>query len=415
MSKSQTVKGGGNTAARGIATISAGVTAFYDRATIANTVLGGGQTNIKVFLEPSAAIPVTYFTGGGSGTITAASAGDTLSVTGAKWLIKGSTKGGDSIHSAAKNATINVSGAGDAQGTWQNGADTTPSNYVALTAGNAVVNADGQKDLILSSGGKDTVNAYNSATVEVNGGAVTINAAGSGPVLAFFENGGGALTFINNSTVSATVSGAVPGGTAGSVTAFGGAGGGVYVGGPGGNNSLVGGSGTVTLVGAGTNNYLEAAGYSSNYFSQNVLEAGNGGGILVADSSTGYNEFLGGTGNDTISSAGAGAQTYYIGASGAESITGSTTSGAQNEYIFDQSSNGAGQDTIANFRHGLDHIDINLNGTLSGVTISGFTGFGTIGAASYGTMVSLSDSTKIYLYGLSSSALSTSIIGGTHI
>jgi hypothetical protein len=414
MSRSSKTPPTTTTPAPTVITISGAVREFFDEATAANTVIGSGQTHIKVFLEPSAAIPVVYYTNGGSGTVMAASAGDSLFITGQKWSVTGSGLGAESINSAANNATISISGSGNAQGSWQNSADTTASNTVGLSAGNAFVFSNGSKDLIESSGGKDTVEASNSAEVEVNGGSVTVVANGIGPVVAFFNNGGGALRFINNSTVSATVSGVVSGGKSGSATAFGGVGGGVYIGGLSGNNSLVGGSGAVTLVGAGSNNYLEAAAYSSAYFNQNILNAGNNGGsaVLLADSTTGYNEFIGGTGNSTITSFGSGKQTYYVGASGTECITGSTVSGATNEYIFNQDSTGSGQDTIANFRLGTDHIDVNYNGSLTGVTIKGFT---SLSGGVTGTVVSLSDNAKIYLVGITGSTLSTSIIGGTHI
>jgi hypothetical protein len=231
-------------------------------------------------------------------------------------------------------------------------------------------------------------------------------------VIAYFDStGGGKLDFINNSTVSATVSGNIPGGSGGSLTVFGGVGGGVYIGGSGGNNSLVGGSGAVTLIGAGNNNHLSVSGYSSSYAGQNVLRAGGGGAVMVAESPSGYNEFYGG-GTDTITSYGHGAQTYYVGTTGTERYTGSTVSGATNEYIFDQDTSGSGNDIITNFRLGTDHIDVNLNGTLSGVTIrsiEALTGTHT------GSVVLLSNQTTIQLYGVSTSALSVSIIGGTHI
>jgi hypothetical protein len=279
-----------------------------------------------------------------------------------------------------------------------------------------VVNSFGTNDLIESFAGHDTIRADGSANVLVDGGHVTVDANGGGPVIAFFSgSAGGALDFINNSTVSATVSGNVPGGSGGSVTAFGGVGGGVFIGASGGNNSLVGGSGAVTLVAAGNNNHLKAAGYSSSYSGQNVLEAGysSNGDVMIAESTSGYNQFHGGSsGADTMESFGQGAQTFYVGAGGPESIVGSTVSGASNEYIFDQDSTGNGQDIITNFRLGTDHIDINYNGTLSGVTIKSFN---ETGGTHPGTFIELSNNTTITLYGVNASSLSTSIIGGTHI
>jgi hypothetical protein len=406
------VTGTGNTGIPGYVSIAGGVKDFIDDTSIASTIEGSGQKNIVAWLALDTGVPVTYFTGGGNGTVVGGGAGDSVVLSGTKWVFEGYSQGAATVADAAGAATISVAGQGSATGN-ATGPDSTPSNFVELAGAMALVNSSGSNDLIESFAGSDTVKFSGSGNLEINGGNVTVNAAGSGPVRAIFAgNGGGTLDFINNSSVSATVSGNIPGGSGGSATVFGGVGGGVYVGGAGGNNSLIGGSGNVTLVGAGTNNYLEAAGFASSYASQNVLEAGSGGGVLIADSTTGYNQFYGGTGNSTISTAGAGAQTFYVGASGTEYITGSTAAGSTNEYIFNQNSTGSGQDTIANFRLGRDHIDVNLNGTLSGVTIAGIS---TIGGGQSGTIVNLSDKTQIYLYGVSPSALSTSIIGGTHI
>jgi hypothetical protein len=382
--------------------------------TVPTTIMGSGGESVSYGLgTPGSTVPTVLNTNGGSGTVTAGGQNDFVFLSGGIWCVKGAAVGGDSVNSNAGSVTIGTSGSGTATGSATNRTDTTPSNVVGLAGTSAVVNSSGSNDLIESYSGSDTINVSNSANVLVNGGAVTVHATGSGPVVAFFNSiGGGTLDFINNSTVAATVSGNIPGGGGGSATAFGGVGGGVYVGGSAGNNSLVGGSGAVTLIGGGTNNYLEAAGFSSSYAGQNVLEAGSGGGVLVADSTSGYNEFYTGTGTSTVTSFGKGAQTYYVGASGSAQITGSTVAGSTNEYIFDQDSTGSGSDVITNFRLGTDHIDINLNGNLSGVTIKAID---TLGGGASGSLVSLSDGTTIQLYGVSKSSLSTSIIGGTHI
>jgi hypothetical protein len=412
MSTSETISGSGNTGLPGYVTIGAGVKFFYDEATVATTVEGSGQTSLNAQLGSE---PVLYFTGGGSGSITASGPGDALFLSGSKWLFNGSSLGAESIYSTAGNATINTRGTGSATADAE-GFPTTPSNFVELAGTNAVVNSFGTNDLIESFAGHDTIHADGSANVLVDGGHVTVNVNGYGPVRAAFSGtAGGTLDFINNSSVSATVSGNVPGGYGGSVTAFGGAAGGYYAGASGGNNSLVGGAGAVTLVGAGNNNHLKAAGYAASYEGQNVLIAGIGsnGDVMIAESTSGYNEFHGGSsGADTMESFGQGAQTFFVGAGGTESIVGSTVSGAANEYIFDQDSTGNGQDIITNFRVGTDDIDINLNDSLSGVTIASFNA---IGGAHPGTFIELSNNTTITLYGVSPSTLNHSIIGGTHI
>jgi hypothetical protein len=428
MGHTETVTGNGNTDTPGYVTIAAGITSFVDEVDLPNTVQGAGQTNIAISLGANGSFaPVTYISDGGNGTVNTANFGDFASLSGAHWLFQGAATGGETVYTAANNSTVFTNGQGQAV---SNPQDTTPSNVVSLHGTSALVGSDGLKDLIEAYtghstinvgddatvkvfGGSARVNASNIATVAMEGGAATVDATGSGPVIAYFDStGGGKLDFINNSTVSATVSGNIPGGSGGSLTVFGGVGGGVYIGGSGGNNSLVGGSGAVTLIGAGNNNHLSVSGYSSSYAGQNVLRAGGGGAVMVAESPSGYNEFYGGSGTDTITSYGHGAQTYYVGTTGTERYTGSTVSGATNEYIFDQDTSGSGNDIITNFRLGTDHIDVNLNGTLSGVTIrsiEALTGTHT------GSVVLLSNQTTIQLYGVSTSALSVSIIGGTHI
>jgi hypothetical protein len=134
---------------------------------------------------------------------------------------------------------------------------------------------------------------------------------------------------------------------------------------------------------------------------------------MLASSTTGYNEFHGDTGSDTMVSHGSGAQVFYVGAAGQELMTGSTTSGATNTYVFDQATTGSGSDIITNFNLTRDNIYINLGATVnSSVTIQSFS---SLGGATSGTVVYLSDHTSIQLYGVSTSSLNHSIIGTTHI
>jgi hypothetical protein len=384
------------------------------------TITGNNSANfLAVFSSQSG---VTFNSGAGSGTVVAGGPNDFINVTGtgpdAFWSVIGNALGGDTTNSTATDAFIQIYGQGNAVNN-AIGAVSTPSNVVGLAGTNATVVSNGTNDLIETYAGSDYVSVTGSANVLINGGADTVYAtAGSTAVRAFFNLFGGTLDFINNSTVAATVSGAVPGASGGSTTAFGGVGGGVYIGGNSGNNSLIGGSGAVNLVAHGTNNILSVSGFGGSYATQNILAAGEGGATLSAASTTGYNEFYGGIsaasggGTDSIISFGSGAQTYYIASSGSENITGSTVAGASNEYIFDQDSSGSGSDVITNFKLGKDHIDINYNGALSGVSISGFD---SLGGSNSGTIIYLSDKTTIQLYGVSKSSLSTSIIGGTHI
>jgi hypothetical protein len=373
------------------------------------TINGGGASNtVAVFAAEST---VSYFTGGGSGTVAAGGGGDFIVASGQTWSLNGASTGNDTINSVAANATVTTYGQGKATGN-AIGSDTTPSNVVGLAGSSATVISNGTNDLVETYAGNDIVSVNGSANVLINGGSDTVYAtASSTAVKAFFNLFGGALDFINQSGVAATVSGAVPGASGGSTTAFGGIGGGVYIGGLAGNNSLVGGTGSVTLVGAGTNNFLSAQGSYGSYATQNELKAGDGGATLVAGASTDYNEFYGGLGTDSIVSFGSGVQSFYVGTAGSENITGSTASGASNNYYFDQDSSGDGADVITNFIFGRDNIYINLNSSVSGVAISGYTAIN--GGAN--TIVTLTDNTTITLYGIKASQLSASIIGGTHI
>jgi len=383
---------------------------FVDAQATENIVGNGSDDFSATFGSASS---VSFNSGGGSGTIVVGGADDFVDVTGTTWSIVGNADGSSTVNSSAMAGTeVEVYGQGNAANN-AIGADTTPSNVVGL-AGNASVFSFGTNDLIETFSGNDVITVYNSANVLVNGGADTVYAAaGSTAVRAFFDLSGGQIFFINNSTTSATVSGDVPGASGGNVTAFGGAGGGVFIGGCAGNNSLIGGTGDVTLVGAGANNYLEAQGYDSASAGENVLSAGAGGAYMLATSTTGYNEFHGGSGTDTIVSYGSGAQVYYVGALGQEQITGSTTSGATNEYVFDQAPSQGGADVITNFRLGTDHIDINLDTSVNGVvTIQSYQ---SLGGAQSGSIIFLSDNTTIQLYGVNASSLNASIVGGTHI
>jgi hypothetical protein len=392
-------------------TVPSDETTLFVDAPAVEKILGNGSNDFSATF--GSASTISFNSDGGSGTVVVGGAGDFVGVTGTNWSISGNASGSSTVDSSATAGTeVQVYGQGNAVNN-AIGADTTPSNVVGL-AGNASVLSYGSNDLIETFSGNDVVTVYNSANVLVNGGADTVYAAaGSTAVRAFFNLSGGEMCFINNSTSAATVSGDVPGASGGNVTAFGGAGGGVFIGGSAGNNSLIGGTGKVTLVGAGANNYLEAQGYATAGVGENVLSAGAGGAYMLATGTTGSNEFHGGTGTDTIVSYGSGAQIYYVGALGAEQITGSTTSGANNEYVFDQTPAQGGSDVITNFRLGTDHIDINLDASVNGaVTIQSYQ---PLGGAHSGSLIYLSDNAIIQLYGVNSSTLNYSIIGGTHI
>jgi hypothetical protein len=387
-----------------------GSTALDISAPGTETIAGNGAANFTATFEANAS--VSFNSNGGGGTVTDYGGGDLANISGGAWTVTGASAGGDTIASTAASAYIATYGQGKATGN-AIGQDSTPSNIVGLAGSNATVSSNDSSGLIETFSGNDVISVNGSANVLVNGGADTVYAtAGSTAVRAAFNLFGGTLDFINTSGISATVSGAVPGASGGSCTAFGGTGGGVYIGGNAGNNSLVGGTGSVELVAAGTNNFLSAAGSFSSYATQNIMIAGAGGATMIGGASSGYNEFYGGSGTDVISTAGAGAQTFYVGSTGSEKITGSTASGAVNQYFFNQDTSGGGQDVITNFRLGVDRIAVNGNGGLTGVAISGVS---PLGGAHAGSIIFLNNGTTIQLYGVSAGSLAASVVGATSI
>jgi hypothetical protein len=204
------------------------------------------------------------------------------------------------------------------------------------SAGNDTINLVGQ--------GTDFVSVYGNAAVEITDAVANVTAEGNATTNFFWDSAhsGGSLNFVNNSTAAATIHiGVFAGGVtdAAHVTAFGGAGGGFFVGGAAGSNSLVGGTGAVTLVGAGSGDFLEAQSAGDN-----VLAQGSGNETLVATSATGSNSFgaglnYPGLGNPqatgVISTEGSGAQTFFFGnVPSGETVYGSTTAGATNNYFL---------------------------------------------------------------------------------
>ncbi|MDE8349651.1 MAG: hypothetical protein POG74_09245 [Acidocella sp.] len=369
------------------------------------TISGNGSNNqLDIFGANSS---VYFNTNAGSGTVVAGGAGDYVGLEGGSWSFVGSTDGGDTVNTSASNSAISVYGSGpNANGF---GAQNSPSNVVGVVQGTVTVNTYGSNDFVGFNGaGSGVVSVHGSGNVLIDGAVVTVfAAAGSGSVNAFFSHDGGVLNFINNSSGAQTVSGDIQGAIGGNVTAFGGAGGGYYQGGFGGNNSLVGGTGAVTLIGSGSSTYELAA---SSIGGGNALFADSAGGstTMIGATGSGNNLFAGATGSLVVSTSGYGTQSYFIGASGQENLTGSTVTGAQNNYYFLQDSTGAGSDIITNFNITKDNLFINpfTTDTVTGANTGGVSivniaqNFGSGG----GVIVSLSDSTTIKMYGVSLTA-----------
>jgi len=358
------------------------------------TVTGNGSTGFLATFGSLAG--VTFNTNGGSGTVVAGGPSNNTLLTGNAWSYVGSGVGGETVAAVAANSIVNVFGS--VQG------GSFFSNVVSLDTDSITAMAGGTNDLIESYAGHGgVVSVTGGANVLVNGGSITVYAAaGVTSVNAFFENGGGQLYFVNQSSTKVTVSGAVNSSVSGGeVTAFGGTGGGEYQGGTGGNNYLVGQSGLVTLIGAGGSSTLTASSSDTTGTGYNQLIAGASGNTsMVGESGSGANQFnlQNASGSATVVSFGSGTQTYFVGSVGQEQFTGSTVTGASNYYFFDQDSTGQGSDIITNFNFTTDHLLINDNSSVGGVSIGGIAS--NVGSGG-GVIVSLTDNTTIKLYGVS--------------
>lgn len=326
----------------------------------------------------------------------------------------GSVTGSVAVSSSYSAVVVQVPGDLTVNGSGAN----QQTTYLLGGASNVVLNTNGASNAtttqIIAAGGNDTLNLSGSNSATVTGGmdrvrtlagTNTVVASGSATVTAGTPtNYAGTLDFINNSSASAVVLGG-----AGSVTAFGGNAGGSFTGGTSGNNSLVGGNGSVFLVGGGSGDTLEAGANGATTSSgPNYLFAGAGNETLIATSVTGNNLLQAGGGSDAITASGSGAQ-YFFGAGGSATMTGSTVSGATNVYFFSNSSLTGGSDIITNF--GKNSQVIALNGT----KISSIASLAQSQAAPQGgSLVSLSDGTKVSLLGVNSSTLQ-GFVGGSAI
>jgi hypothetical protein len=377
-------------------TVPTGYNALFVQAPGTETISANASNFLAVFGDNS----TVNFSANGSGTVVASSSGDDVGLLGSAWSFVGSSRGGDSVNLGASNSAVSVYG--------------PLENVVGLGGTGETIQSYGSKDLIdVFTNSSGVVSMNGGGNVLVDGGASTVYAtAGSTSVNAFFEHNGGDLYFINQSTVQATVSGAIQGAVGGNVTAFGGAGGGVYEGGLGGNNSLTGGTGLVTLYGVASGDTLTAAASSTVPGSQNVLSARLSGGntTMIGASTSGANEFDGGTGTLVVSTQGSGNQNFFVGASGSENFTGSTVTGAHNTYYFLQDSTGSGSDVITNFNTSTDELSIDqIGGNLHQVSIAGIQqNFGSGG----GSVVYLSNNTSIKLYGVTVAQADAATVGG---
>jgi hypothetical protein len=323
-----------------------------------------------------------------------------------------------------ENATVGSSiYAGGGSNNITLGDDAAPNvllNDTVYSTGNDTLNLLGQGSVVAS------ITGSANDLVEMEDSQMTVTATGNSTV--FFNwaapTSGGKLYFVNNSTAAATVNSSVFNTANGtfvapnSVTVFGGAGGGYYNAGQAGNNLLVGQAGLVTLVGAGNNDVLSVSGASSGS-RQNALFAGSGSETLVATASTENNFFQGSykypglgnpVGNDLISTAGAGQQSFAL-ANGNDTIYGSTAA-TQNLYnIYGDSTTGGANLVIHNFLSSNSVILLNNdadtgpgNATISSISSDPIYGSGS-------TLIVLSDLTQIHLIGVSSTSVTQAKLG----
>ena len=361
-------------------------------------IAGNGQDNFLAIF--GAGSDVAFYSNGGSGMVFAAG-NDLAALSGTNDTFVGGAGGENTVTAAATNLVVTLAGAG---------------NIVATSSANASILAAGSSDFIVAAGtNNNNITVTGSATVQNLGSADTVIASGNGAFAGFFGgNGGGIFNFINNSSAASSIIAGLNAATGtisspGSVTVSAGAGGGVYDGGDAGNNSLVGGSGPVTLFGAGETNYLFTNGAVTGG-GYNLLNSYSGSNdTLIAGSGSTSNVFFGGQGTELLKSSGSGAQTFFVGTLGSESLFGSTVSGATNTFIFNQTSvQGGGTDMISNFKLGEGFI--NPNNGVTGVTILSFE---SLSGVHTGTEIDLSNGTTIKLLGVSATSFGTSIVGGT--
>ncbi|MBB5373893.1 beta strand repeat-containing protein [Acidocella aromatica] len=321
-----------------------------------------------------------------------------------------STGGSASIVAAGGNNSIYVSAANASDTVYSAGNDTVTFNGIG---GNEVVNAAGNATTTIFVGGSDVA-------------SVTASESAQGSVV-FLQNAGGNLLFINSSTQAQTVySGSYTTSGGGSifapnsVTVNAGAGGGFYVGGRAGNNSLIGGSGAVTLQGGGTGDTLVGNGASNDLYGGTGLET------LIGSSTSGANIFQIGlnyvgigqvTASGVVSTSGSGVQSFIIGNTNGETITGSTATGSYNLYDVVGSNSGSlttggSSLTITNF--GANSTIFLTDATLGNTSDTSIYTIASAIGPSGGTDVVLNDGTTILLKGVSASHISSDTMNGAN-
>ncbi|GAC1347840.1 MAG: hypothetical protein NVSMB18_34170 [Acetobacteraceae bacterium] len=341
------INGGGNSVATGAVSV-AGTGA-------ANQVVIGDNENI------------TYFTGGGTGTV----------VTGDGNNLIGTPTAGGGVFNITTGSGNDVIVA------------ITGQNTVSAGLGNNVIFTGNANDTVIVTGNDTIVGAGgNGAAV---GSATDVVRSASGTVLigAFNKN----LTFVGGTGTATILL------SQGTDSIDGGVGGGLFAGGLAGKNTIAGGTGASgsTIFGAGSGDLLQARGGASN-----LIAAGAGNETLTGAGSTGNNIFYTALGPNSVGASasiqgGSGSDSFLVG-SGASTVDG----GLGNDLIGIFNGRAGGTVVINNFNanekvtlvsYGSGELANDLAGqktvngsavvTLSDKTTITFTGIATVNAGSF--------------------------------
>jgi len=375
-------------------TVPSGYNALVVEVTGSETITGSSSVNLALFGANST---VNYTQTSGNASVFA-SGNDNVVLGGLSYSVVGGTVGGNSFAVLSDEGFVTT--------------EASSASNIVFVAGQAdSVVSNGSNDIIASGATAGSITVSGFANYIGTSGSDTITAVGTGSIHGLIDSGyAGSIYFINNSTSASTISG-----FSGSITVFAGAGGGHYEGGGDGHNFLEGQAGLVTLVGSSAGNDTLIAGGNSTT-GMNILQGSNsiesgGNQTLISESTAGSTLFVLNAGADQVSASGTGNQQFVLSDTGYATITGSTTSGAVNQYVLAQTSTqGGNNDYIKNFsltRDSFSLID-------PGVSISGVTNGDNLGGDVTGSVVSLSNGTTIKLVGVTWTADQiASVHGGT--
>ncbi len=284
------------------------------------------------------------------------------------------------------------------------------ATVTGAASGGVDVFAHGGLTFIGGDGSAVLVNQGGSAMAIAGGGAASSMTAFAGAGDVSYSGGAGADEIING---TGDFSGT--GGHAGSLVLFGGSGTLRFSGG-GETDTIVDGSGAATIAaGVGAAFAGTAGGSVLSALGAGTFLAGNAGGDRLTASAAGGDIMAAGSGNETLAGAGSAEIDIDFGGSGADQVllgrgndsfvggTGAATvqAGSGNAVLYLGSGGPStldfaagltgGADTVSGFRVGTDHLHL-----------SGYAGDATMQAAGTGTVLGLSDGTRIVLLGVSS-------------